>query len=552
MTAPQFNPPLTGDRGGAPTVSAAPRGVLLRTGQRPAMTWGMTPTAAALTIVLGGLYVFLSTHVPVWHTDVWGHLAYGREIWRQGGLPATEPLMPLSRGVPLIDTAWLSQLIGYGLYSWLGVAGLKLAYAVSLTGAVALLSAIVYRRTQSVVWTLVSLGAFAWINYEPLRIVRPQLAGLLCFALLYDWLGGGWRRRHWWCVPLLFGVWANLHGSFPAGLALIALAALGRVIDVGCRTRRMASILADRQARRLAALLALAAIATCLNPYGPRVYEEVLSVARHPNLRDLVEWRPLSVQMPQGLAAAVVGIVLFVAYRLSRRRVRASEVLLLSVLGLLALVHSRMLVWWGVVAADRVAVHLAGAWGQGRPVVARPGRRAAVWSVVSLAAAAGCVALSPAGDLLLRGRPADRAGWIGELRGQTSPLTPIDAVEYLHENPPRGLLFNTYEWGDYLLWAGPADAPVFVASHAHLVPRDVWLDYLQVSRGSARWGDVLDRYGVNTVLVDRAGRGALIRLLRESREWRVVYEDRIAVVFVRQPAAVTVPRSPRGRGRSSS
>jgi hypothetical protein len=513
----------------------------------------MTGTAAGFTILLGGLYVVLSTQFPVWHTDVWGHLAYGREIWRQGGLPTTEPLMPLSRGASFVDTAWLAQLVGYVLYSRLGVAGLKVAYAVPLTVVLAVLSAMVYRRTRSIVWTLVALVAFAWINYEPLLIVRPQLAGLVCFAVLYGWFGcGDWRRSHWWAVPLLFAAWANLHGSYPVGLVLIAVAALGRAIDVGGRTRRLARVMADGRARRLLAVLVLAAIATCLNPYGLRVYEEVLSVARNPNLRDLVEWRPLSVQMPHGLAAAVVAIVLFVAYRLSRRRMRAAEVLLLSILGLSALVHSRMLVWWGVVAADCVAVHLAGAWGQGRPVVSRPGARAPAWSVVSLAAATGCFLVSPPGSVLLRGRATDAAQLAEELRGNVSGLTPIGAVEFLNEHPPPGLLFNTYEWGDYLLWAGPPGVEVFVASHAHLVPRDVWLDYLQVSRASARWREILDRYGVSTVMVDRAGRGALIRLLREDSAWRIVYEDHMAVVFAREPAAVTVPTPPHGPGPSSS
>ena len=53
-----------------------------------------------LIVALGGLFVFLS-HRPLWHTDLWGHLAYGRWMWEHGALPATEPFMPLAREVPI-------------------------------------------------------------------------------------------------------------------------------------------------------------------------------------------------------------------------------------------------------------------------------------------------------------------------------------------------------------------------------------------------------------------------------------------------------------------
>ena len=49
------------------------------------------------------------------------------------------------------------------------------------------------------------------------------------------------------------------------------------------------------------------------------------------------------------------------------------------------------------------------------------------------------------------------------------------------------------EYGDYLLWSHPG-LPVFVAGHAHLVPEEVWRDYLSTIRGGAGWlgaGDLL-------------------------------------------------------------
>ena len=46
---------------------------------------------AGLTLTVGLVYLFFCLR-PLWHTDVWGHLSYGRLIWQTQSLPITEPL----------------------------------------------------------------------------------------------------------------------------------------------------------------------------------------------------------------------------------------------------------------------------------------------------------------------------------------------------------------------------------------------------------------------------------------------------------------------------
>jgi hypothetical protein len=75
---------------------------------------------------------------------------------------------------------------------------------------------------------------------------------------------------------------------------------------------------------------------------------------------------------------------------------------------------------------------------------------------------------------------------------------------------------------------------VFVNSHAHLVPPDVWRDYLRMLRQDAGWRELLDRYDINTVVVDPLNRGALIDSLRNDPVWRVDFEDRVAVILTRR------------------
>lgn len=489
---------------------------------------------SAIVGALGVLFCVWSFRT-IAHTDVWGHLSYARWLWQHGTFPATEPLMALAVGVPFMDTAWLSQLIGFGMYSGFGVVGLQFLYAAAVTTAVGILAFAVFHRTNSVTAALLGVGAFLWVDYQQFLIVRPQLVGVICFvSVLVLATSVQWDRRHWLLIPAVFALWANCHGSFPVGLLLLGTLWFGRVVDVYRRTGRIRMVLADRPMRRLLLVTELAAAAVLLNPYGIGLYGEVLNVAGNPNLRDLVEWDALTLRMSQGQAAAVVAFVLVCLYRTTPRRIGTAEVLLLTGLGVSALWSSRLIVWWAPVAAYYLAIHAAASWKRRYGHEYEESPRGGLWTVVSLGLAWISFAYTPFGVVLLHGQPAEAEARQERFEKSVSMDTPLGPTDYLRRNPPQGQVFNTYEWGDYLLWAGPKEIQVFVASHAHLIPEEVWQDYMQIAHAAGNWSDRLDRYGVNTVVVDKRYRSALIRGLEELPEtWTKAYEDRNGVVFNR-------------------
>jgi hypothetical protein len=316
-----------------------------------------TPAFPLFALLLGLTLVALS-RLPLWHTDLWGHLAYGRLIWETKSLPATEPLMPLSRGVEFVDTAWLSQVMGFLTLRQFGLPGLQLLAALCVTATLGVLAWTGYRKTEHVGWTLLGLAAFVWLDWKQLFngsddsvVIRPQMAAMLAFVITLSVAVGQPRRWHWFAIPITFAAWANLHGSFLAGLTLLALFAFGRAGDVLRRTDKFGAIPRDWKFWRLVLLLELAAVAVLLNPYGLRIYPEAYLLVKNTNLQDLVEWQPLTLRMEQGKAAAGVAFVLLFLYRMTPRRIGTGEVLALVILGGIALWTSRMILWWAPVAA---------------------------------------------------------------------------------------------------------------------------------------------------------------------------------------------------------
>jgi hypothetical protein len=521
----------------------------------------------ALFASVGALFLLLS-YRPLWHTDLWGHLAYGRWIVEHRAVPSTEPLMPLCRTVPFVDFSWLSEVIGYATYRWNGPEALQLLYAGCVTTCAGLLAWGVWWKTRSNLAAALGAALYLWVDWKQLAIVRPQLAGCICFMLLlvlartirrvalpiprlHVGKNGGYEITA--ClveskfpfpltslaVVILFAAWANLHGSFLVGLALLAATVCGRVSDVLRRTGRLRVVCDDRAARRGVVLLVIAMAAVLLNPYGWRIYSAAWQLAGNSNLADLVEWRPLGLWMSQAHAALAVSIGLLAVYSLTPRRISIAEPLLLVGFGAAAVTASRMIVWWGPIAAYYAALHAA-AIAKRRPgtIFARAPRLKRVYAVCTtrmvptslpVVVIMCAVFLTPVFTHDCLGRA------LGFYRDRSfSAQTPVAAAEYLVENPPRGQIFNTLEWGDYLLWAGPARLDVFVASHVHLIPRSVWQDYMRIITLDDGWQKVLERYRINTAIVDDDQHAALADALREDPAWSVAYEDAQGLIFVRR------------------
>ncbi len=508
--------------------------------------WARLSRASTIWVcIIGLIYAVLSYH-PLWHTDLWGHLTYGRYIVEHGSIPTTEPLLPLCQGMPFFDTAWLSQVLSFMAFEQFGVTAMRFLFALSLTVCVVALVARFRSRTDSFGVSLIGLTIFGIVSMKSLSIVRPQLAGLACFVVIWTLLTcRRWNWAQWIGIPLVFMAWANLHGSFPMGLALLGLFWLGKTGDELLRKRR----LSIRGSMRYLLVLELSLMAVLVNPYGIGIFPAVQEIAGNPNFEYLVEWDPLTLRIFHGKAMAATAVLLLVLYRLTPRRISLAEPLLLIVFGLASMWSVRFLVWWTPIAAWYAVLH-------GSAVLNRFARQrtsrdeAAETSLqkkagLNTVVAAGMTwiffAYTPFAATLLHGYPKEPEKALEFYRSNLSRQTPVLLAQYLTEHEPQGLIFNSYEWGDYLLWTGPKDRQLFLNSHAHLVPRDVWLDYFVIARASDGWEDKLDRYGVNAVVVDKIYRERLINNLRREEGWNLEYEDDLGAIFLRENPILTGP-----------
>jgi hypothetical protein len=92
-------------------------------------------------------------------------------------------------------------------------------------------------------------------------------------------------------------------------------------------------------------------------------------------------------------------------------------------------------------------------------------------------------------------------------------------------------IFAQDQWGDYLIYHLYPSKRVFIDGRSDFYGADFGERYLDVFNVRHGWQTTLDRYAIDTIVI--APRYALTSTLKISRDWRVTYDDGVAVVFRR-------------------
>ncbi len=244
--------------------------------------------AAMPWLVAAGVYALLMLLGPrlLADPDTYSHIALGRWIFEHQSVPTVDPFSQTMRGEHWVAFEWLSQVIYAGALSlggWTGVVALAAACAAAAFG---LLTRFLLREWQPVPVLIAVLAAFVLVS--PHILARPHI---LAMPIMVAWVASlihavdEQRAPPWHLLPLMT-LWANLHGSFTFGLAMIGA--------VACDALWNAPVAQRLQVARhwvLFGLLALAA--ACINPYGPEmILVTFRTIALGQALQIITEWRP--------------------------------------------------------------------------------------------------------------------------------------------------------------------------------------------------------------------------------------------------------------------
>ena len=110
---------------------------------------------------------------------------------------------------------------------------------------------------------------------------------------------------------------------------------------------------------------------------------------------------------------------------------------------------------------------------------------------------------------------------------------PIAACAYLDGRNDSGPVFSTDAWGGYLIYRWYPVRRVVIDDRHDFYGTDYVRQYLIMMQGEIAWRSMVDKWQIRTALLPAGA--PLANLFRElPQEWRVVYEDKVAVVFERK------------------
>jgi hypothetical protein len=218
-------------------------------------------TPLTLVLIVGGLFALVARHAataPVDDLDVWWIAAAGRDMLASAAIPRTNVYSYTAPEWP-----WVMHELGFGLLYALGSAALgpsffPLLTVVAAAAAVSIAAVAIVGRTRVAPSAGIALLIVVIGCREGLFAPRPSHTALVFpLAMIAVAFRPGWSAARTVAVAALEILWANFHGSFPLGVAIVAASAFDDDVE-------------SRGARLTAA--AIAAIATLVNPYGLRLH----------------------------------------------------------------------------------------------------------------------------------------------------------------------------------------------------------------------------------------------------------------------------------------
>lgn len=234
------------------------------------------------------LIIFLSSVFPYGDKD-WGwHYKYGEYFFKHGKILTTDIFSWSMAGYEWINHSWAYDLLLYILTNISGFVGLSLAGAlVNLTAfhfAIANFKLSYWKKAILALFFLLigETGIYYGLRSQ---VVSTMIFGILMFLLIRSQK----NIKTLIFLPILFLVWANMHGSFTLGLGVMGIFLSSYFLIDYYKAKK--TNLKIFTAYTLTALTSFGA--TFINPFGYKIYMESFRHFSNPYLKNVYEWMPI-------------------------------------------------------------------------------------------------------------------------------------------------------------------------------------------------------------------------------------------------------------------
>jgi hypothetical protein len=457
--------------------------------------------------------------------DTGYHIRTGEYIMRTLSVPKHDIYSFITPPIPWTAHEWLSEVIMALVHRAFGLTGIVIFFTYVIAFTYYLLFRIV-RKSGGNILAEILVILLVITSSEIHWLARPHIFSLLLLVIWYALLDEFQHRNknHLLFLPLMMLLWVNLHGGFIIALVLTGIYLFDNLVKV---------VLARHgergEYRRKAGLFGAAFVACLLvsliNPYGYHILLFPFRLTSNRFLMDnVVEF--LSPNFHEAMPFKYLLYLMIGVFALSARRVRFVELVLVLLFTSMALYSARYIPLFAIIMTPILVRQLSPLLDESQGKIFSFFRKRAVRIGSVDAAARGY--LWPLAAFTLVAVLALN----GTVRFHFDEKTkPVDAVRFLRKEHIKGNMFNNDEFGDYIIYAASDMYKVFFDGRSDMYGVQRMKEYYKVARLEEGWDDMLNKYNISMIIFDNGS--ALSRFLLGRNDWKLIYSDRVANIFVR-------------------
>jgi hypothetical protein len=418
--------------------------------------------------------------------------------------------------------------------------GAEVAFALAnrlmgLNGDVLLAALLAAVTTLLVYEELIKRGAFRlvalfltlWIAFVASVhwLARPHMFTFLFIAVWTYWLERIYKSedKNIWRFPLLMWIWANTHGAFIAGFVVWGTYFVDWLWDLshGRGTKEMG--------KQLIMIGTLSFAVTFINPSGWYLWGTSVGFISSGYLTShIVEY--FSPDFHNKEVWPFMFMIAFALFALMQdRKIHVREALLLSGWTVMGLYSIRNLPLFAVVTAP-IYGGLLQPWAEKIPFLEKLDSNLRETEKFLRGNFVIVLATLLFGYLLWIGMPLDEKG-TGNV--YLADKMPVQAVNWLLQNPQEGKMYNGYLWGGYILYRMWPEQTTFIDARTDFFGEKLLREYLTVNNMNPGWEDILDKYDVSWIFIPKQGVFYNYLISAKNKTWHLIYEDDLAVIFRR-------------------
>jgi len=510
--------------------------------------WALPSAADLIFIAILAALVFTPLSVKLLNdAGIGWHIRTGQWILSTRTVPHADPFSSTMGGKPWFAWEWLYDIVVGRLDSITGLNGVAWFTALVIAATFAWLFRLLIARGASLpaalVLVLLALAA-STIHF----LARPHVLSWL-FVVAWLWILDSTEltfsslnrldQRWLWVLPVLTMVWANVHGGFLLGFVLLACYWFGSLWTwLSTKELRIEESLLKIAAGKRTRMLALAGFASLLvsllNPYGWNLHGHIFSYLSDRFLMDHIEefhspnFHDLAPKC--FLVLMVLCVIVVIAHG---RKLGVGQLLVFLFAMYAGLYASRNIPIAALMLATITGpliprLHVARDFFI-RMETVESELRGHVWPILALLLTFG-IAMN-----------GGRVGSSQIMDAHFDPARmPVGAVTFLGTREGLSPILSPDYWGGYVIYRLYPNARVVVDDRHDLYGDEILKSYLRTMHLERGWEDFLEQQNPSCMLLPQ--HSPLATIVGKTPDWRSIYADDVAVVFVRDrehlPAAV--------------